>query len=80
MYNFVKTFVKFYLFSSDTLQELMLVVHTVSELRFYGCDHPYLWKIKSKSGAGICKAIHLLTRTNLSIRSVTFFVYASFVY
>ena len=29
----------FFLFSSDTLQELMFVCPTVSDLRFYGCCH-----------------------------------------
>ena len=32
----------FFIFSSETLQELMFVCHPVSELRFYGCCHPSL--------------------------------------
>ena len=31
----------FFLFSSDTLQELMFVCPTISDLRFYGCCHPW---------------------------------------
>ena len=35
----------FWLFSSDTLQVLMFVWPTVSELRFYGCCHSCFQKI-----------------------------------
>ena len=34
----------FWLFSSDTLQVIMFVCTTVSELRFYRCCHPCLFK------------------------------------
>ena len=40
-YNFVKTYTFiFCIFSSNTLQKLMFVCHTVLELCFYGCCHP----------------------------------------
>ena len=40
----------FRFFSSDTLQVLMFVCPTVSELCFYGCCHPCFYKIAIQRG------------------------------
>ena len=65
-YSFIFRF-----FSSDTLQVLMFVSHTVLEIRFYGCCHPCYDKVIHNIFGYLIKLIAImvqLVKLNIGMR------------